>query len=94
MPIDFTLTPEQLRLRADARAFSVELLRCGQPDPTVAAGDKVELANELYLRGLGDFLSVLEAQKSRYELEDELAHSETSVVVNVVALYKALGGGW
>ena len=54
----------------------------------------VELANELYLRGLGDFLSVLEAQKSRYELEDELAHSETSVVVNLVALYKALGGGW
>src|SRR5262245_18900885 len=54
----------------------------------------VELSNELYLRGLGDFLSVLEAQKSRYELEDELAQSETSVLVNLVALYKALGGGW
>jgi NodT family efflux transporter outer membrane factor (OMF) lipoprotein len=54
----------------------------------------VELANELYLRGLADFLSVLEAQKSRYELEDELAQSETNVVVNLVALYKALGGGW
>ena len=54
----------------------------------------VELSKELYLRGLGDFLSVLEAQKSRYELEDELAQSETSVVVNLVSLYKALGGGW
>lgn len=54
----------------------------------------VGLANELYLRGLGDFLSVLEAQRSRYELEDELAKSETSVVVNLVALYKAVGGGW
>src|SRR5262249_30491743 len=53
----------------------------------------VELANELYLHGLGDFLSVLEAQKSRYLLEDELAHSETNVAVNLVALYKALGGG-
>lgn len=54
----------------------------------------VELADELYLRGLGDFLSVLEAQRSRYALEDELAQSETNVVVNLVALYKALGGGW
>jgi hypothetical protein len=24
----------------DARALSVEFLRCGQPDPAVAAGDK------------------------------------------------------
>jgi len=54
----------------------------------------VELASELYLRGLGDFLSVLDAQKSRYALEDELARSETNVVVDLVALYKALGGGW
>lgn len=54
----------------------------------------VELANELYLRGLADFLSVLEAQKSKYELEDELAQSETAVVINLVALYKAVGGGW
>jgi hypothetical protein len=49
----------------------------------------VELANELYLRGLGEFLSVLEAQKSRFE--DELAQSETSIVINLVALYKAVG---
>jgi len=54
----------------------------------------VELASELYLRGLGDFLSVLDAQKSRYALEDELAQSETNVVVDLVSLYKALGGGW
>ncbi len=52
------------------------------------------MANELYLRGLDDFLSALDAQKSRYTLEDELAQSETSVLVNLVALYKALGGGW
>jgi outer membrane protein TolC len=36
----------------------------------------------------------LEAQKSRYALEDDLAQSETNVVVSLVALYKALGGGW
>ena len=36
----------------------------------------------------------LEAQKSRYELEYELTQSETRVVVSIVALYKAVGGGW
>ena len=54
----------------------------------------VELANGLCLRGVGDFLSVLEEQKSRDTLEDELAQSETNMVVSLVALYKALGGGW
>ncbi len=59
-----------------------------------AARRAVELANELYLRGLSDFLSVLEAQRALYAVEDELAASGQAVVVNLVALFKALGGGW
>src|SRR6266567_2453682 len=31
---------------SDARAFSVEFLRCGQPDPAVAAGDKDVLVRQ------------------------------------------------
>ncbi len=54
----------------------------------------VELAQELYIAGLSDFLSVLEAQKELYRSEDELAQSEARVSTNLVALYKALGGGW
>jgi NodT family efflux transporter outer membrane factor (OMF) lipoprotein len=52
------------------------------------------LANELYLRGLTDFLSVLDAQRQQLAAEEALAQSETSVVISLVALYKALGGGW
>jgi len=54
----------------------------------------VDLSRELYTAGLSDFLSVLEAQNALYANEDELAQREASVVLNLVALYKALGGGW
>ena len=52
------------------------------------------LASELYTRGLTDFLSVLDAQRQQLAGEDDLAQSDTTVVTNLVALYKALGGGW
>jgi NodT family efflux transporter outer membrane factor (OMF) lipoprotein len=59
-----------------------------------ASRTAVELAHELYSRGLADFLSVLDAQRQQYIAEDALAQSDTAIVTNVVALYKALGGGW
>jgi NodT family efflux transporter outer membrane factor (OMF) lipoprotein len=52
------------------------------------------LATELYTRGLSDFLSVLDAQRQQLAAEDDLAQSDTIVVTDLVALYKALGGGW
>ena len=52
------------------------------------------LANELYVRGLSDFLSVLDAQRQQLAAEDDLAQSDATVVTGLVALYKALGGGW
>jgi outer membrane protein, multidrug efflux system len=51
------------------------------------------LARELYLAGLGDFLSVLEAQRSLFAAEDELQKCETGVRTSLIALFKALGGG-
>jgi multidrug efflux system outer membrane protein len=54
----------------------------------------VEIANSRYSGGLEDFLSVLDAQRSLYDSEDQLAQSEQAVAENVVKLYKALGGGW
>ncbi len=52
------------------------------------------MANELYVRGLDDYLSVLDAQRALYLTETELAVSEAAMASNLVALYKALGGGW
>jgi NodT family efflux transporter outer membrane factor (OMF) lipoprotein len=57
-----------------------------------AAKRSVELAQELYVRGLGDFLSVLDAQRQRFELERQLAATHAAVLRSTVMLYKALGG--
>jgi NodT family efflux transporter outer membrane factor (OMF) lipoprotein len=59
-----------------------------------ASRQTTTLANELYTRGLADFLSVLDAQRQQLAAEDDLARSDTAVVTDLIALYKALGGGW
>lgn len=53
-----------------------------------------ELASEQYRRGLVAFLNVLESQRSMYISQDALVQSETTMVENLIALYRALGGGW
>lgn len=54
----------------------------------------VELARQRYIQGLKDFLTVLDAERQLTDIENSLAQSETQVLVDLVALYKALGGGW
>jgi outer membrane protein TolC len=56
--------------------------------------EALELATQRYTGGLTDFLNVILAQRAFYTSQDALAQSETAVVVYLVALYKALGGGW
>ncbi len=61
----------------------------------VAANRKaVELATELYTQGQADFLNVLQAQRALYVSGDALAQSTRTISTNLIALYKALGGGW
>ena len=52
------------------------------------------LANARFRQGLSDFLEVLTAQRSVLAAEQQQADSTTTVSTNLVALYKALGGGW
>jgi multidrug efflux system outer membrane protein len=59
-----------------------------------ASRQATKLANELYTRGLSDFLSVLDAQRQQLTAEDGLVDSDTLVITDLIALYKALGGGW
>jgi NodT family efflux transporter outer membrane factor (OMF) lipoprotein len=56
--------------------------------------DAVGLTRELYSKGLGDYLAVLDAQRQLLTTQQQLALSETAVLLDFVALYKALGGGW
>jgi NodT family efflux transporter outer membrane factor (OMF) lipoprotein len=54
----------------------------------------VDLAMILYVAGKSDFLNVLIAQRSLFVNEDALVQSTRTVDTNLIALYKALGGGW
>ena len=54
----------------------------------------LDLATERYTGGLTDFLNVILAQRALYISQDALAQNETSVIVQLLTLYKALGGGW
>ena len=75
--------------------YAKEQTRYRSLTAAVAANRRaVEMANDLYTRGLIDFLNVLETQRQLYSSESDLAQSEASMASNLVALYKALGGGW
>lgn len=76
-------------------AYSREQARMDYLAEAAAANRQaVSMAVELYSKGLIDFLNVLEAERSLYASESQLSQSEAAVSSNLVALYKALGGGW
>ena len=52
------------------------------------------LATDRYTSGLESFLSVLDAERSVYAAEDQLVRSKKNTAVTLIAVYKALGGGW
>ena len=54
----------------------------------------LSLAQARYQEGVADFLSVLTAEQQLLSTQEQLATSTTTVSTNLVALYKALGGGW
>jgi len=54
----------------------------------------LQLAQTLYNQGQTGFLDVLTAERSLYASQDSLAQSERTMATNLIALYKALGGGW
>jgi len=56
--------------------------------------DAVDLARQRYASGVASFIDVLDAERSLEQDQLTLADSTTSVSVDLVALYKALGGGW
>jgi NodT family efflux transporter outer membrane factor (OMF) lipoprotein len=59
-----------------------------------AAARSVELSEIQYREGLVDFQRVIDSQRSQVLAQDLLTATEGSVAENLVAVYKALGGGW
>jgi NodT family efflux transporter outer membrane factor (OMF) lipoprotein len=54
----------------------------------------LNLSRARYNDGVAQFITVLDAQRTLLSAEQALAVSATNVAVDIVALYKALGGGW
>ncbi len=52
------------------------------------------VAQRAYRQGIGDYLSVLVAQRNLLNSQVSLAESTTTVCLTLVTVYKALGGGW
>jgi NodT family efflux transporter outer membrane factor (OMF) lipoprotein len=63
-------------------------------EAVVANKKAVELSTLLYSNGQTDFLNVLVAEQSLFNSQNSLVLSNTTLATNLVALYKALGGGW
>jgi outer membrane protein, multidrug efflux system len=76
-------------------AFSRERERYQYLLTEVSASQRaLDLSTELYLGGLKNFLDVLDAQRTLLTSENDLATSQAAVSKDLVALDKALGGGW
>src|SRR6185503_8149006 len=74
-------------LRAQEQALSLR-------QATNAALESRDLIQELYRGGNADFGRVFVAELVLAQQQDALAVAEGSIATNLVAIYRALGGGW
>jgi multidrug efflux system outer membrane protein len=63
-------------------------------DAASASATAARLAKIRYEGGLVDFLSVLDAERTQLQAEDAQAEDRTEAATSLIAVYKALGGGW
>jgi outer membrane protein, multidrug efflux system len=65
-----------------------------QAQVQVQAREALRLAEIRYREGVDDLLGVLDAQRTLFNAQDQLAQIRLSRLEAAVNLYKALGGGW
>ena len=65
-----------------------------QAEVQTRARESLRLAEIRYRAGADDLLTVLDAQRTLFAAQDQLAQIELSRLQAAVSLYKALGGGW
>jgi outer membrane protein TolC len=76
-------------------AYYQENQRHAALERSAAASVKsVQLVESLYKNGLTDFQNVLDMQRTLFIQQDKLATSRGQVVINLIRIYKAIGGGW
>jgi multidrug efflux system outer membrane protein len=68
--------------------------RASLGDSVAAQQSAFELARESYRKGLVTFIDVLDAERQLSSAQQQYAQETMQVSTDLVALYKALGGGW
>ena len=59
-----------------------------------AQQDRTSLANKRFFGGLDTYLQVLDAERDLFQAELTLVRLQRDELLNIVGLYRALGGGW
>ncbi len=77
--VGFTRTREQIALLVEA---------------VKAAQRSLDIANLQYREGLTDFQRVLDSQRTFFSQQDLLVASRGNLTQSLIAIYKAMGGGW
>jgi multidrug efflux system outer membrane protein len=63
-------------------------------EAAAASSKAASLARQRFEGGMADFLNVLDAERDALSAQDSLAQSRTQTATSLIAVYKALGGGW
>jgi multidrug efflux system outer membrane protein len=63
-------------------------------EAATASRQAATIAHARYEGGLVGFLEVLDAERTQLSAEEALAQSRTDTATSLIAVYKALGGGW
>ena len=63
-------------------------------DAVNAAQRALEIASIQYQEGMSDFQRVLDSQRTLFSQQELLVTTLSNVTLSLIALYKAMGGGW
>jgi outer membrane protein, multidrug efflux system len=82
-------TENALVTHARARESLIETEQSARASAAAAA-----IARVRYSEGESNFLDVLDAERTELDAEEQLAQARTNAATSLIAVYKALGGGW
>ena len=87
---------EALREVSNALAAREKLarVRAEQERAVRALDESLATARKRYVGGLSTYIEVLDAQQQLFPAENALAQTRRDELLAVVAIYRALGGGW
>ena len=95
--LNYQQTIQNAFAEVDNRLIEVAKLRDQLRDQTVqvkALQRYLDLATLRYQNGYSDYLTVVDAERNRYNAQLALIQNQGDLLIAVVNLYKALGGGW